>query len=155
MSVSSFFFPRLCSAAIFRMTSFFELTPPAQPAGPFTPCPAGAMRGTSGTPRGYLYTSPRDGRPTRGPCRRPFPRGDTRSGRPQSRPAVGLWLLAEPCPSPSLAQLDRTLRALAGCLGAKYDPAIEALVGVPGTRRTTFLPAPTVKIIGWEPGRRY
>src|SRR5574337_337335 len=65
----------------------------------------------------------------------------------------GLWLLTEP-PS-NLGQLDRTLRALAGRLGAKYEPPAEALLAVPGTRRTTFLPAPTVEVISWEPGRRY
>ncbi len=67
---------------------------------------------------------------------------------------VGLWLLTEP-PS-TLGQLERINRALAARLGgAKYEPPAEVLVGVPGTRRTTFLPAPTVEIVTWEPSRRY
>ncbi len=66
---------------------------------------------------------------------------------------TGLWLLTEPLST--LAQLERINRALAARLGAKYEPPAEALLAVPGTRRTTFLPAPTVEIVTWEPERRY
>jgi len=66
---------------------------------------------------------------------------------------TGLWLLSERLGN--LRQLERVNRTLAGHLGAKYEPPAEALLAVPGTRRTTLLPAPTVEILSWEPGRRY
>jgi hypothetical protein len=58
-------------------------------------------------------------------------------------------------PIPDLARLERINRVLATHLGAKYEPPAEALLAVPGTRRTTFLPAPTVEIVSWGPERRY
>ncbi len=66
---------------------------------------------------------------------------------------VGLWLLTEPLRD--LGRLERANRALAGRLGGDYVSPGEALLAVPGTRRTTFLPAPTVEVIGWQPERRY
>ncbi len=66
---------------------------------------------------------------------------------------TGLWLVQEPLSD--LGQLERANRALAGRLGGAYVPPGEALVSVPGSRRTTFLPAHVVEILVWEPGRRY
>jgi len=66
---------------------------------------------------------------------------------------TGLWLLAERLGD--LRQLERVNRALAGRLGAQYEPPGEALLAVPGTRNTRLHPAPTVEIVDWHPERRY